>query len=317
MDVLAKPAEIQPPQLEFLARIPSDTGNYYRVLQELGRGGNSQVYLVECIDGDFQGVLFALKLFIQLGNKTRLGRFHREVDFLINCDHPSIMKVYDRGVYIQSVAGENYTFPFVIADYLPQTLYSAMRSGLGMVEKSAFTLQLLSGLSFLSAGERQIVHRDIKPENIFVRGKACLLGDFGLMKILGEEDGEENDREFVIESTGPRLPRFYRTPDLVDYCREKGELTVKSDVFQLGLVFAEMFSGVSPLRPCKKILDDVELNEIQSISGSQGALIKALIERMLLFSVDERPFARDLMDSWEGPFLDIVNLSHQLQGRIF
>ena len=351
------------PQLEAFRRIRSGAGATYRVIQPLGQGGNSHVYLVEAMTAPFQGLLFALKLFVKVSDATRLKRFSREVEFFKKCQHPAIMRVYDLG----EIDEAGTKFPFVIADYLPRTLYDAMRSGLTMMEKTSFVLQLLSAAAYMEKEEPQIVHRDIKPENIFVRGKGCILGDFGLMKILEKPSKppeaanqkvgvaapksttailkvddesksaasadsiknqivievaavsveEEEDREHVITSTGPRLPRFYRTPDLVDYCRKKGELTTKSDVFQLGLVFTELFSGKNPLKAAKHIYDPIELDPMGEIPGSQASAIKAHLKQMLELNPANRPAASELFDPWEGIFKESAQISLQLEGRVF
>jgi serine/threonine protein kinase len=164
------------------------------------------------------------------------------------------------------------------------------------------------------------VHRDIKPENIFVRENSCILGDFGLLKFLvptAEAEDIERDRKFFIESTGPRLPRFYRSPDLLAYCKDNAELTPKSDVFQLGLVFTEMFTGVNPLREPKNIYDEIVLDAIPEPKGALAPAILSLLQLMLTIDVDSRPTAEDLLDRWEGIFLESVKISHQLEGRIF
>ncbi|WP_040549221.1 protein kinase domain-containing protein [Pedosphaera parvula] len=362
------------PDLEVFQRIHSNSGVYYRVLQPLGRGGNSSVYLVEAMAGQHRGVLFALKLFSKVTDPVRLGRFKVEVDFLKKCDHPSIMRVYDDGEYAVSAGASRLIFPFVIADFLPKTLHQAMLSGLSMIEKLAFSLQLLSALAYLAERNPKVVHRDIKPYNIFVRGKACILGDFGLLKLLepssaglvigepvasvgqavvasvgqavvasvgqavvasvgqavvasvgqavvasvGQAAVANPDVDFILDSTGPRMARFYRTPDLVEYCKGRAELTVKSDVFQLGLVLAELFTGQNPHIPAvKNLFEEVKLNPLANFECSQKAGIQYLIQSMLLFDVSKRPNAADLLDSWEGLFREAVVISHQLEGRIF
>lgn len=289
---------------------------YYSVIQVLGIGGNSNVYLVQATSGQYRGLLFALKLFLRIDESTRLGRFKKETDFLTECVHPAIMKVYDVGEYGEIQGEVTIKYPFIVVEYLPQTLFEAMRTGLSMAEKVSYSLQLLSGLAYLSSRDPQVVHRDIKPHNIFIRGKACMLGDFGLMKTLSAEE-EVGDKDYFIDSTGPRLPRFYRTPDLVEYCRNKTEITVKSDVFQVGLVLAELFTGENPLKPCDKILSPVELNDLSDFGGDQAATIKNLIEKMLEFDPIKRPCAADIIDRWEGVFRSVIQVCHQLEGFVF
>jgi serine/threonine-protein kinase len=318
--ILAHEDDIE--ELEVGRRLSSATKTHYRIIQKLGGGGNSYVYLVQALGGANRGVLFALKLFIKVNDPTRLGRFQKEVDFLKKCEHPAIMRVFDDGHLPIASGSASQSFPFVIAEYLPRTLRDALRSGLGVAEKLSFSLELLSGLSYLAGQSPPIVHRDIKPENIFIRGRSCVLGDFGLMKSLVPTGSESSaaptdDVQFFIDSTGPRLPRFYRTPDLVDYCRAKGELSAKSDVFQLGLTIAEMFTGNVPLASAAKILDPVVLTELDPILGSQASAIASQIRRMLDMSPQSRPHAHDLLDNWEGIFLEVVKVSHQLEGRVF
>lgn len=305
------------PLLTVAERIRSDDGNYYRVIQELGNGGNSIVYLVIALTGQTRGVLFAMKVFVKIQDGTRLARFFQEISVLQQCSHPAIMQVYAKGIIAKiDEEGRSVTYPFLIADYLPQTLRSLMLSGqFSMAHKLTFCLQMLSGLVYLSSINPQIVHRDIKPENIFVRGKSFLLGDFGLIKTLSSV--AEDDVDFLMDSVGPRLPRFYRTPDLVDYCRNKRELTVKSDIYQLGLVFAEVFTNENPLKLCKNILDPVELEIMGEIKSDQGVSIGALVQRMLTESVEARPNAEELFDPWDGVFRTVINSCHGLEGRVF
>jgi serine/threonine protein kinase len=90
-----------------------------------------------------------------------------------------------------------------------------------------------------------VVHRDIKPKNIFLKGQSFVLGDFGLIKLLNGHD--EADHNIFKESVGFGMPYFYRTPDLIAYGKRESGITTKSDVFQLGLVAIELFTGRNPV----------------------------------------------------------------------
>lgn len=113
-----------------------------------------------------------------------------------------------------------------------------------------------------------------------------MLGDFGLMKLL---DGDSDiDREIFKESTGAGMPYFYRTPDLVGYAKDQNRLTAATDVFQLVLVLAELFTGHNPERRPEGIFDPVELDTLRGIPSVFGGGIAALIRRMLVFDPSER-----------------------------
>ncbi len=195
------------------------SNEWYKNVQFLGSGGNAVTFLVLATSGEHQGNLFALKVFRRLSNPERRAKFLEEISFLKRCDHPSIMRVYDEGEYS---SGQN-TYPFVVAEYLPTTLAQVPLESINLIEKFSYTMQLLSALAFLQAADPPIVHRDIKPTNIFIKGRSCVLGDFGLMKRLDGTD--EADRKVFKQSIGPGMPYRYRTPDLVDYALGKANLT--------------------------------------------------------------------------------------------
>ncbi len=291
--------------------IRSDSGTWYKCVQHLGTGGNAVTYLVLATSGLNEGVLFALKVFRKLSLSERRDRFLSEIKFLESCDHPALMRVYDSGVFTE--AGSE--FPFVIAEYLPLRLLDVIRANTATIAtKVSYALQLLSALTYLAALTPQVVHRDIKPQNIFVKGGSCVLGDFGLMKLL---DGNvEQDREIFKESIGPGMPFFYRTPDLIAYARNDADITPKSDVFQLGLVLAELFTGRNPAVRPEEHLDPLELESIGAIPGGLGGSIASLLRRMLKMDTVERPEASVLLDPWQGLFGNIMEKAHDLEGKV-
>lgn len=292
--------------------IKAASGEWYRCVQLLGAGGNAVTFLVLCSSGPNTGVLFALKVFRKLSEPHRRKRFLEEVDFLLHCSHPALMRVYDRGVFID----DDDEFPFVVAEYLPQRLYDVMRtSAATTMQKISYSLQLLSALTYLQNLDPSVVHRDIKPQNIFVKGGSCVLGDLGLMKLL--DGNAETDRDIFKESIGPGMPFFYRTPDLIAYAKQESDITPKSDVFQLGLVLAELFSGKNPaIRPTEH-LDPYRQQPIRQIPGGLGAGIARMLYKMLVRDPDLRPNASDLMDGWHGLFQQAVERAHELDGRAF
>lgn len=296
--------------------VKSASGVWYKNLQVLGTGGNAVTFLACATSGNFKGVLFAIKVFRKLSSQVRKDAFLREIDFLKSTTHPSIMRVYDAGIFQRRSRSGNEEFPFVAAEYLPQTLADVMRTNsVRLPERISYALQLLSALSYLANCSPAVIHRDIKPQNIFVKGGSCVLGDFGLMKLMDQD--EDADRAVLKESELPGMPFFYRTPDLVRYARKEAGITPKSDVFQLGLVLAELFSGRNPVKRPTDLYDDVELEPIAHIGGELGSGIAALIRRMLVDDPNRRESAAALMDGWHGTFDDAAARAYQLEGRIF
>jgi serine/threonine protein kinase len=301
--------------LPFGKSIQSEEGTWYKAIQYLGSGGNAITYLVVATSGVYRGAHFAAKIFRNLSQQDRRDRFLEEISVLDQLSHPCIMRTYDAGLFKIPTDDQVHEHPFVIAEYLPQTLADAIRSKtLSMAQRCSIAIQLTSALNYLSDRAVKIIHRDIKPQNIFLKGDSCVLGDFGLMKLV--DGNTEVDRDIFKHSVGAGMPFFYRTPDLVRYARNEMDVTVKSDVFQLGLVLCELFTGKNPCRVPQNILDDVELNPMGHIPGAAGAGIAALLKRMLVIDPTQRETIDAFLDPFLGVFQDVATRAHDLDGHV-
>ncbi len=280
----------------------------YSCLQRLGSGGTAEAYLMMATKGALRGQLFALKMFRRLSKPEWRENFVEEVKFLSVSNHPAIMRVYDEGIFREK-------YPFVVAEYLPDTLRRLLQTTPIIMAKLTYAVQLISALEYLSKAEIRVVHRDIKPANIFIKGSSCVLGDFGLIKRVGSESGE--DREMLKSSFGPRMPRNYRTPDLIEYFRGGAPPTPKSDIYQLGLVFAEMFSGKNPQRMMETgdFCEPIRIGDF-FIAGGLWKELKNLILPMLEPEPANRPSAEELATPWLGLLLEVAKVLYGLDGRV-
>lgn len=280
--------------------------NYYRNLQFLGKGGNGTAFLVSCTGGQYKGEIFAMKVFHKISSIERRTRFLNEVKFMKEQYHPSIMRQYDEGTYLER--------PFVIVEYLPNTLANEIKKEtIGIGKGITYAMQLLSAVKHLS--NKSIIHRDIKPENIFINNYSAILGDFGLIKRI--ETIDPNDREEICGYAA--MPFFYRSPDLVSYAKGESNLSIASDIFQLGLVFAHMFTGLNPLKKPENnnVLSNIELFEIQQIKGRYGERIKNIITRMLDIDCNTRITVDRALDDFNGIFESFAQTKIDLDGKLF
>ena len=264
--------------------IKSDNGIYYRVLQFLGNGANAFAYRTLCTSGQNRGIEFVIKIQYNLSSEIRRERFLREIAFLNSCSHPAILAQFDYGTF--TTAQEKY--PFIVTNYMPETLASKIHTEIPFDLKVKYSCQLLSAVAFLQS--QGIIHRDIKPSNIFISNDNAILGDFGLIKKIETEDRATVDDDIdLVNSTVlsslsgyVAMARYYRTPELVNYANKISPLYLESDIFQLGLVLAELFTGKNPLHPVDDLHAPIQMDDIGYISAPHhGGVIHDTITQML------------------------------------
>jgi len=135
-----------------------------------------------------------------------------------------------------------------------------------------------------------VVHRDIKPGNILVSlNGAVKVMDFGVARADFEREAETKSMQFGTQR--------YMAPERW----LEGEAGPRSDVFSLGLTFAELVTGekfaqmpLSPRRYAERLDEEVErvLNACQAEGRAAGAC-EAVFRGMLAYRVENRLSASD------------------------
>jgi hypothetical protein len=194
----------------------------YRIVGLLGRGGMGEVYRAEDLK---LGQAVALKFLPKAvtDRADRLARFHQEVRLARQVSHPNVCRVHD--------IGESDGQHFLSMEYIDgEDLASLLRRIGRLPSDKALELsrQLSAGLA--AAHERKVLHRDLKPANVLIDGRGrARLADFGLAHLADER------RE---------APEVAGTPGYMAPEQQQGrEATARTDVYALGLVLYEMFTG--------------------------------------------------------------------------
>jgi Protein kinase domain len=201
-------------------RFPLGTilGNRYRIVGRLGRGGMGEVYRADDLK---LGQPVALKFLPPDVDRdpARLTQLHTEVRMARQVSHPNVCRVYD----IDEVEGHT----FLSMEYVDgEDLASLLRRIGRFPEERGLEIarQICAGLA--SAHERGVVHRDFKPANVMIDGTGrSRITDFGLAGIAGE-------------SLRAGTPAYMAPEQLAG-----NEVTARSDIYALGLVLYEIFTG--------------------------------------------------------------------------
>ena len=197
----------------------------YRIVALLGRGGMGEVYRAEDLK---LGNVVALKFLpasLQ-SDAASLAGFHAEVRNARQISHPNVCRVYDIG----EVNGQHFlTMEYIDGEDLASLL---RRIGRLPADKALETAhQICAGLA--AAHDCGLLHRDLKPANIMLDGRGRVrITDFGLA--LSNDDAMSRS-----ETAGTPA---YMAPEQI----AKGQASVRSDIYSLGLVFYELFTGRLP-----------------------------------------------------------------------
>jgi len=243
----------------------------YRISSLLGQGGMGEVYGADDLK---LGQRVALK-FLPAHRRTDSSwrdQFHAEVRIARQISHPNVCRVYD--------IGESDGRLFLSMEFVDgEDLASLLRRIGRLPDDKAVEVaqQLCAGLAASHAVG--VLHRDLKPSNVMLDGKGrARITDFGLAIEASDADGER-----------PAGTPGYMAPELF----KSAAPTVQSDLYALGLVLYEVFTG----KRAFEAPDLAELYRKQSETNPTppSNLIKNFdpaVERVILRCLDRDPAQR-------------------------
>jgi serine/threonine-protein kinase len=243
----------------------------YRIAGLLGRGGMGEVYRATDLT---LGQAVALKFLPETLSRDEraLARFYNEVRMARQVTHPNVCRVYDIG----SVEDLHYiSMEFVDGEDLASLL---RRIGRLPVDKALETARrLCAGLA--AAHEKGVLHRDLKPANVMIDGRGqAIVTDFGLAGLSRQLQGD-------VRSGTPA----YMSPEQL----AGTEVTVKSDLYALGLLLYELFTGKRAFE-ASSLVELMQLQE-RGAPASLSTLVKDLdpaVERVILACLQHDPRRR-------------------------
>jgi len=257
----------------------------YQVVRKLGEGGMSFVYEAKDISS---GESVAVKIMTPklAQDKTAAERLRREAGLAMRLDHPNICRIMRLG---ETEDGLIYlVMPLLKGELLSD---KEVREGPISLEVGVPIMrQVCDALE--TAHQQQIIHRDLKPENIFIcpapgGGINAVVTDFGLAKERRAEPGMAK-----LTATGIILG----TPEFMSPEQIRGKpLDGRSDIYALGLVAFEMFTGKLPFEG--KTAQDMMIARLRGqplpLRKARADLeFTAQFEKALMKAIEADPAAR-------------------------
>ena len=237
----------------------------YRVVGLLGRGGMGEVYRADDLK---LGQQVALKFLPREAavEADHVERLLDEVRMARRVSHPNVCRVFDVG----EADGHHY----VSMEYVDgEDLASLLRRIGRLPEDKAVEIARQLCAALAAAHDEGVLHRDLKPANIMLDGRGRVkLTDFGLAAVAEVRAGTP----------------IYMAPEQL----AGEEVSVKSDLYAVGLVLHELFTG-------KRIFDADDFEELArqhesslTISRTSSGELDPAIDRIIHRCIQEDPSKR-------------------------
>jgi eukaryotic-like serine/threonine-protein kinase len=244
----------------------------YVIQREVGRGGMAAVY--EALDQEIDERV-ALKFFFGgAESPDLLKRFKQELQLARKLVHPNIVQTYDIGTHRGA--------KFISMELLDGAdLHNVIRMGISLHRTLVYLLQACAALAV--AHEAGIVHRDIKPSNFFVTKKGPLkVMDFGIAK----------------QMSAPGLTKagfFAGTPEYMspEQIQQFGAVTHLTDVYALGMVAYECFTGAVPFSHDEMVpILMMQVKDIAPPPSAKNPSLPRALDAIVLRCIEKEPSKR-------------------------
>lgn len=226
--------------------------------------------------------------------ESMVAALKREIDLLRDLQHENIVQ------YLGSNSDDEHFNIFL--EYVPGGSVAAMLNSYGQLQEPLirnFVRQILAGLSYLHG--RDIIHRDIKGANVLVDNKGNIkISDFGISKrveasalLQPAKNGGHIHRPSLQGSV------FWMAPEVV----KQTSYTRKADIWSLGCLIVEMFTGTHPFPNCSQLQAIFQIgNSCAKPTTPENASEEGQVFLKQTFEIDheKRPSADELLLS---PFL--------------
>jgi serine/threonine-protein kinase len=204
-------------------------------------------------------------------DSDRLAQFHAELRIARQVSHKNVCRLYD--------LGDHEGRRFLTMEYVDGEDLATLLRRIGRLPQDKavdIARQLCAGIA--AAHERGVLHRDLKPANVMIDGDGNVrITDFGLAVAAGD-----------VNVSRAGTPQYMAPEQLTG-----GGASVKSDVYALGLILFEMFTG-------KRVFEAKTFNELLSLHESRtltnpSSVVRDLdpaVERVILRCLEHDPAQR-------------------------
>jgi predicted Ser/Thr protein kinase len=271
-----KPSGTDPAAETFVFRADASLGSLstrYDLLTELGRGGMGVVYRARDRETSDTVALKFLRPDIS-SDPGAMDRFRSELLLARKITHKNVCRMHELLRFADAAV--------ISMEYVEgETLRSVLRrpQGIAPIRALEWAHQVCAALE--EAHSQGVVHRDLKPENIMLDAQGNVkVMDFGLAR---PADPEMTRTEVIAGTPG------YMSPEQA----EGKALDARSDIYSLGLVLYEMFTGQPAFRAESAVgLALKQVKETPPAPREVNPTVPRYVEHVILRCLEKDPKKR-------------------------
>ncbi|HEY9180586.1 MAG TPA: protein kinase [Candidatus Baltobacteraceae bacterium] len=248
-------------------------GGRYEVLELIGRGGTADTY--RALDKILEREV-AIKVLIDRSDDVN-KRFLREAQAMAKLNHSCIVAVFD--------VGEESGISYIVMELVRgKTLRDLEGGSISYRQALTYLIDILEALDY--AHTQGIIHRDIKPSNIMTieDGKHVKVMDFGLARRTSDMTQTTRTGQ-IVGTIGYLAPeRFLSKP-----------ADIRSDLYSVGIVMYEIFTGTVPFRNDKDDLVATIFSHVHDAPTPPHEINRNIpepLERVIMRAIDKDPGKR-------------------------
>jgi serine/threonine-protein kinase len=253
-------------------------GGRYEIQRVVGSGGMGMVYQARDRELDEMVAIKTLRPEVINVDPRILDRFKREIRVARRVSHRNVVRTYD--------FGDMQGVKFISMEYIQGVMLKQLirkKGALPLGVGVRIAKQTAAGLA--AAHQEGVVHRDVKPQNIILTpASEVKIMDFGIALPQGKRGSDMTATGLIMGTPD------YMSPEQV---QGKRDLDHRSDIYSLGVVLYEMFTGILPFSGDSAI--NIAMKHVQeqppsprSINHTLPTVLELIIMRCLQKSPSER-----------------------------